>query len=282
MSNVIPVLLYHSVPSGYDEDPLAVNDERFIAHMYQVARSGRVALTISQLAAGLRGACPLPERAVAITFDDGHANNLAAVELLLEKGLRASVYLTTGRASSGAVLDPRHLQGLAGDHQAVEIGAHSVTHPRLDELNSEQVHHEVAGSKDQLEQMLGAGVATFAYPHGAYDRWVRKTVIDAGYTSAVAVKNAMSHTEDDPWAIARWTVTKETKAEQIARVLEGDGVPRAWQKERIRTRSYRVLRRARRRLSDARQTDGPTDNAERSLPTRPETGIAPYRQESVR
>ena len=45
---------------------------------------------------------------------------------------------------------------------------------------------------------------TFAYPHGAYDKRVRQAVIDAGYVSAAAVKNAFSHPADDPYAIAAW------------------------------------------------------------------------------
>src|SRR5438309_338050 len=83
---------------------------------------------------------------------------------------------------------------------------------------------------------------------GERDRRVRAAVIDAGYRSAAAVKNAVSHPYDDPFAIARWTVTGGASAARLAEVLEGEGVPRARERERIRTRAYRSVRRRRRRL----------------------------------
>jgi hypothetical protein len=130
----------------------------------------------------------------------------------------------------------------------VELGAHSVTHPHLDELDVAEIEREVFDSKRQLEQLLGRPVETFAYPYGSYDRRVRDAVAAAGFQSAAAVKNALSHREDDPLAIARWTVRSATGAQQIARVLDGRGVPCAWSHERLRTRGYRAARRCRRAL----------------------------------
>jgi hypothetical protein len=103
-------------------------------------------------------------------------------------------------------------------------------------------------SRTELEEITGSPVLSFSYPHGAYDRRARVAVVAAGYRSAAAVKNAVSHLGDDPFAIARWTVTAGTPAARIADVLEGRGVPRAWRGERLRTRGYRVARRQRRRL----------------------------------
>lgn len=265
----IPVLLYHSIPSRDDRDPLSVPDERFIAHMWQVRESGRVALTISQLAAGLRGAIDLPARAVAITFDDGHANNVQAIEHLVDAGLRATVYLTTGSCEQHATLNPCELDSIADDPERVEIGAHSVTHPRLDELAPPSVGNEVRASKAHLEQVLGREVSSFAYPFGCYDRWVRHAVASAGYRSAVAVKNALSHLEDDPMAIARVTVGKDTSASELARILEGEGIRRAWSHERLRTRAYRSARRVRRHLgrgAPAMPTAAPPPGLRSGLP----------------
>jgi peptidoglycan/xylan/chitin deacetylase (PgdA/CDA1 family) len=130
----------------------------------------------------------------------------------------------------------------------VEVGAHAVRHRRLDELDDRELAEEVGASKAELEALTQQAVASFAYPHGAYDGRVRQVVIAAGYRSAAAVKNAASHHGDDPFAIARWTVTAGTRAARIAEVLEGEGIRRAWGGERLRTRGYRAARRHRRRL----------------------------------
>jgi peptidoglycan/xylan/chitin deacetylase (PgdA/CDA1 family) len=224
----------------------------------------------------------MPERAVAITFDDGHVNNREPIEHLLEHGLRASVYLTTGTRDGHATLDPRQLDALAHDPEQVEIGAHSVTHPRLDELTPASIATEVRTSKAQLEQLLGREVSSFAYPYGCYDRWVRHAVIQADYRSAVAVKNALSHTDDDPWAIARFTVRKDTSAADIARILEGEGIRRAWSGERARTRAYRSARRLRRHLRHTTPSLLSTPAGAAILPGIPERAVGAFPQETQR
>ncbi len=247
-SRAIPVLLYHAVPDTADDDyPLSVPYEQFATHVEAIVRSGRTPVSVGEIAAGLRGERPLAEHAVAITFDDAYDDTPRAVELLRERRLLASVYVTTGQIDSGAMIRREQLEQLARWPETVELGAHTVTHPPLDELDIEEIRREVSDSKQALEQIIGRGVDTFAYPFGAYDARVRAAVIDAGFSSAAAVKNALSHPDDDPWAIARFTVGTATGAEQIAQILDGKGAPYAWHGERLRTRSYRAVRKLRRR-----------------------------------
>jgi peptidoglycan/xylan/chitin deacetylase (PgdA/CDA1 family) len=244
VTGVIPVLLYHSVndhPRRGDRR-YTVSRADFARHADAVRASGRLALRVGELAAGLRGERPLPERPVAITFDDGFADTYAAVEALLRQDLPSTVYVTTGEVGAPNRLAPSQLADLA-HLSSVEVGAHTVSHRRVDELDDRELADEVGVSKAQLEDFTGVDVGSFSYPHGAYDRRARAAVIAAGYDSAVAVKNAVSHPGDDPYAIARWTVTRDTPALRIAQVLEGKGVPRAWGHERLRTRAYRAARR---------------------------------------
>lgn len=250
----IPVLLYHSVPRASDpRDRLAVSYEQFVAHLDTILASGRIPITLGELGAGFRNESRLPDHAIAITFDDAYEDTLDAIELLRARGLRASVYVTTGQIDTESMLRCDQLEQLASCPGEVELGAHSVTHPHLDELTPAEIEQEVSGSKLRLEQLTGQTITTFAYPYGSYDRRVRAAVIAAGYRSAAAVKNALSHPHDDPWAIARWTVDSTTSAQRIAQVLDGHGVPHAWGHERLRTRGYRLARRLRRRITRGRE-----------------------------
>ena len=251
MTSVIPVLLYHSVnDEPADEAWGAVSRAEFSAHVEAISVSGRAALNVTELADALRGERAIPERPVAITFDDGFDDTYDAVETLARHGLTATVYVTTGEVGARNRLSPALIADLAG-HSAVELGSHAVRHRPLDELDDRELDAEVRLSRAQLEDLIGASVHSFAYPHGAHDRRVRSAVVAAGYRSAAAVKNAVSHPRDDPFAIARWTVKGGTSAARLARVLEGDQVPRAWARERMRTRAYRSVRRGRRRLKHA-------------------------------
>jgi peptidoglycan/xylan/chitin deacetylase (PgdA/CDA1 family) len=253
MTTVVPVLLYHAVterpPPGLDR--LTVGPRRFAEHLAAVRDAGRAGLTVSQLAACLTGAARLPPLPVLVTFDDGYADFLDAAERLAAVGLPATLYVTTGHLGAAGMLTRRQLPSLG---ETVELGAHSRTHPRLDELPPGRLRGEVRGSKADLEDLLQRPAHSFAYPHGSHDRGVRQEVVQAGFRSAAAVKNALSHDRDDPFAIARITVTAGTSAKRVGQLLQGRGAALAWPGERRRTRAHRAYRRLRRRLRPAAGT----------------------------
>jgi peptidoglycan/xylan/chitin deacetylase (PgdA/CDA1 family) len=241
--------LYHSVsdaPPPGQKARFTVSRSRFHEHLGAIAASGATALTIPELAAGLRGDRALPARPIAVTIDDCFDDTVDAVGALSEVGLSSTVYVTTGAVGTPAGISVAGLSALID--AAAEVGAHSVSHPHLDELGPAAVTLELRHSREALEHHLARPVTTFAYPHGAHDRRVRDAVIEAGFTSAVAVKNALSHPRDDPFAIARWTVTRDTGARALAELMEGRGAPLAWSGERYRTRAYRAARHLRQRL----------------------------------
>jgi hypothetical protein len=68
-------------------------------------------------------------------------------------------------------------------------------------------------------------------------------VAEAGYTSACAVKNAMSHPGDDRFAIARLMLEASHTRDDFLRMLSGDGVPVASSRDRWTTRGWRTVRR---------------------------------------
>jgi peptidoglycan/xylan/chitin deacetylase (PgdA/CDA1 family) len=250
VTTLIPVLLYHSVNDRAAERdrPWTVSPRDFASHLDAVVASGRSPMTITEIADGLRRERRLPARPVGITFDDGFSDNYEALAALLGHGLAATMYVTTSEIGARHRLSALQVAELAGT-ASVELGAHAVRHGRLDELHDRALTAEVRDSKAQLEEMVQTTIGSFAYPHGAHDLRVRGAVAAAGYRSAAAVKNALSHDQDDPFAIARWTVTAGTPAARVAEVLEGERVARAWAGERLRTRAYRVARRSRRELA---------------------------------
>lgn len=252
---VVPILLYHSVaPSGRPvRNEWQVTAADFAADMAQFARSGRVALTATTYAECLRGTRPLPPRAGLITFDDGYADFAeVAMPILDEYGFPSTLFVTSGWLGRRGMLSAGSITALAGTR--TEIGAHSVTHPHLDTVPGRMTRLEATRSKDALEALVGRPVTSFAYPHGSHSASTVSAVAGAGYDTAHAVKNALSHAGDDPFAVARYTVHAGTSRAQVRAVLAGGGAPLARRRERIRTRGYRIVR----RVSRARVT-GPLE-----------------------
>jgi peptidoglycan/xylan/chitin deacetylase (PgdA/CDA1 family) len=95
------VLLYHRV-AGPRCDPqlLDVSPANFDRHLATIARDA-VPLPLMEFEARRR-AGTLPPRAVAVTFDDGYADNLFAAAPLLERhGVPATVFVTAGMTGTG-------------------------------------------------------------------------------------------------------------------------------------------------------------------------------------
>jgi len=245
----VPVLCYHAVTAEPEPglEQWTTSPERFREHVDVISASGRTPLTISEFAECLRRTRKLDRGAVVVTFDDGYADTADAVRELLRHGIGSTVYLIAGRIGEPGMLSASEVLQLAA-LDGVELGAHTLSHVQVDELGGRALDEEIAGSKRAVEAVLDRPVMSFAYPHGSHDRRSREAVIRAGYSSAAAIKNAISHLEDDAFAIARWTVTADTSAERLAEVLAGERVPLAWRNERLRTRAHRAARRARRRL----------------------------------
>jgi peptidoglycan/xylan/chitin deacetylase (PgdA/CDA1 family) len=253
----VPILLYHSVSDDPPPwiAPFALAPAAFDRQLELICASGMTALTVTDYAAGLEDPATLPERPVLITFDDGLADfRDAALPALQRAGLPVTLFVTTGFVEglpaaagtarpTGPWLDVPALRDLRD--QGVELGAHSHSHPQLDTLSREAVRAELGRPKEILEELLGAPVPTFAYPHGYHGPVVRRLVEETGYSAACAVKNAFSSPADDRFALARLTIGADTSLEELQHWLDGSGAPLAPGRERAKTRGWRAYRRGR-------------------------------------
>lgn len=129
--------------------------------------------------------------------------------------IRAWVGAAPRVRASHAVLSRDELVRLA-DAALVEIGAHTVTHPRLDRLPEAAQRDEIVGSRRQLEALLERRVTSFAYPHGAHAARTRALVAEAGFARACTVDEALATRTSEPLAIPRFLIHD----------VDGDGLAR--------------------------------------------------------
>ncbi len=259
MLNSVPILVYHSVsaePAAWIA-PFAVGPAAFAAHLDAVLASGRQAVSVSQLADGLRGQGQLPPNPVVITVDDGFADfKDHALPALAERGLPSTLYVTTGSLAGQkpeSVLPPadmlsaRDLPDL--EAAGVEIGAHSHTHRQLDLLSGRDAASDLSRSHDLLAETLGHPIRSFAYPHGYWRARVRQLVGAAGFDSACAVGNSLCSEQDHPLALSRLMVRADTDAAEVAGWLDGSGAKTLSPKHRVLAYGWRQYRRTRLKLS---------------------------------
>lgn len=116
-SDRLAILRYHAIcgPEGYAyaSPGICISPGAFEQHVKYLAANYRV-LSLPDAVAMIRDGVQLPANAVAITFDDGYADNLAAARTLAAHGLTATFYITAGCMAGGQPFWPSELRYLIG------------------------------------------------------------------------------------------------------------------------------------------------------------------------
>jgi len=197
MKQRVPILVYHHVyPDDNPETATTTNKKasgvigvsEFRRQMDFVLDNGWQVVSTTQIVDWLSGNEELPEKAVALHFDNGWLDARTVVMPILadlgvtgicyvissptnaaSKGLPAGIHTTT----EGFVYKPF----LTWDHcrelldAGWEIGAHTATHPKLgqvyDERGEDGLLAEVVPSNAVFEDNLGFVPDHFAYPSGS-------------------------------------------------------------------------------------------------------------------
>ena len=144
---------------------------------------------------------------VTLGFDDSTENQMTAVQLLNQRGLKGTFYVISGLigTSNGFYMSRADLDAIAAAGH--EIAGHTLTHPDLTTVSLTQVQQEICDGRTQL-QSWGFNPISFAYPFGSYNASV-ESVAKSCYANARTVggvncpgcPNSETTPPQDAWAI---------------------------------------------------------------------------------
>lgn len=194
------VLCYHAVSPTW-EAPLSVTPTRLEHQLRSLLRRGYRGATFQDALIG-----PPHRRTLVVTFDDAYRSVLErALPILAGLGLPATVFVPTGFAGDDMPMAwPGIDQWLGGIHepellplgwpelreladQGWEIGSHTVSHPKLTQLDDRRLAAELGDSKRACEEAMGAPCPSIAYPYGDVDARVVHAAREAGYSHGAAL-----------------------------------------------------------------------------------------------
>lgn len=232
MKQSIPILLYHQIsPLPHPKfREFTVTTKAFKEQMKTLEKFKFTPITFGDLLNYKRESITLPSKPVIITFDDILEDAVENSAPILEDcGYKAVFYVPTeyigktsrwmlpGLGIEFPLIDIDRLKDL--DEKGHDIGSHTITHPHLSTISSEECYKELKGSRKILEEILGHEIRHMAYPFGDYDENVKKIAYETGYYSACTTDEAIANVKDDMFSFARINIgMRDTKLDFIMKL----------------------------------------------------------------
>ena len=191
----------------------ATSPEIFGQHMQLLKSAGYQAVDLKTAVTALQRG--IKEKIAVVTFDDGYRNFYAAAFPILQQlAFTATMFLPTAFIGKDhrtfklrECMTWSEVQEL---HRAgIHFGSHTVTHPKLVELNWEQIKTELRDSKAEIESQLGVAADTFAYPfafpetNSAFVNRLSETLAETGYTCCATTRVGRAKPGDDLMQLKR-------------------------------------------------------------------------------
>lgn len=190
------------------------------AHIaYLIAGDFKV-MPLLEVVEAIKAGKPLPDKAVAITIDDAYRSVVRhGLPRLRAAGFTATLFVSTEPVDAG-------LQGyMTWDDvrkaldDGFDIGAHTVAHAHLADLDPADVAREIAHSNSRFKAELGFTPPLFAYPYGEASLEVRRLVMEAGHVAAFGQHSGVLHESEDLFYLPRFALNERYGAMDRFRIL---------------------------------------------------------------
>ncbi len=198
------VLMYHHVGDGrYPSTNIRL--EQFDSHLEFLAQEGFQVWPLARIVARLQAKQPLPDKTIAITFDDAYKTVYSeAYPRLKARGWPFTVFV------SSDYIDKKYSNYMSWDQMremhthGASYGNHSSSHDHLtrhhERENSAQwrqrITEDLRDAQQRLEQEFGETLKIVAYPYGEYDLPLAELVAELGFVAFGQQSGPVGHYSD--------------------------------------------------------------------------------------
>ncbi|WP_331345997.1 polysaccharide deacetylase family protein [Cellvibrio sp. UBA7661] len=204
------VLLYHHVSNSTPKST-SISPEAFEAQMDYLENNNFTVVPLLELTEKLRKGEPLPDKTIAITFDDSYASVYeSAYPRLKKRGWPFTFFVNTEVVSSGKIfVSWDQLREMS--RNGVTVANHSSAHhhlPRREQNETEKqwrarITADINNAQQTIKKEIGKAPMILAYPFGEYDIEVQRIAQKLGYI-AFGQQSGVLYSEGDLQAVPRF------------------------------------------------------------------------------
>lgn len=196
------ILQYHHVDEATPAST-STTPARFAEHMAYLQEHEFTVMALPELLDALKDGRLLPEKTVAITFDDGYDSIYReAFPVLKKHGYPFTVFLNTAPMEAKGFLSWAQVQEMIDS--GASMANHTVNHPHLvrkrEDESEEQwqarIRSELKDAQREIVKHTGQDYPILAYPYGEFDARVKGLVESLGFIGVGQHSGAVGRNSD--------------------------------------------------------------------------------------
>lgn len=202
-SNASVVLIYHHVSNATPKST-SISPEDFAAHLNYLEANQFKVVPLIDLVELIRQNKSLPDKTVAITFDDSYRDVYeSAYPILKKRNWPFTFFVNTDSVGRGKLFVTwDQLRDMSKN--GVTIANHSTSHNHMVRQDKGEsvadwklrVEKEITLAQEKIEQEIGFAPKIFAYPYGEYNSDLKSILDKLGYMSFTQQAGALSLVTD--------------------------------------------------------------------------------------
>ncbi len=187
----------------------SISTEQFREHIKELQTDGYTVLPLRTVINAIKAGEPMPQRAVAITFEGGWKTTLQnAIPVMEQAGLPYTVFYASDMADNNNVshMSWRELKTLRKSKLA-DIGILPAAYAHMMEKTPEENAALINRAVTRFRTEFGAEPEFFSYPFGEYTAEVRKQVSEYKFSAAFSQHSGVAYVGADYMALPRFIMT---------------------------------------------------------------------------
>ncbi len=209
-ANAAVVVLYHHVSNNTPKST-SISPAAFEAQMDYLADNNFTIVPLPELVEKLRKGEPLPDKTVAISFDDSYASVYeSAYPRLKKRGWPFTFFVNTDSVGESKLFVSWDQLREMAKHGAT-IANHTSTHTHLPRNNPGEsksdyrarIRADIEKAQQKIKQEIGDAPMMLAYPFGEYDVEVQQIAKKMGYI-AFGQQSGVLYEQGDLQAVPRF------------------------------------------------------------------------------